>query len=168
MNKIKSLFLSILLVIALCTNVWAVAGTVTGTISRIALPYSSDIKFIKVTLTCTGGTAGDAGTIPATVINTLTNVVSYRLTGTSLRLVQVYPGGVTPTDASDMTITMDGVDILGGRGTNLIDATSYTSCAPGTIGAVGDVPITGNMTLNVSNNSVASSVFTIILTFVVN
>lgn len=165
MNKIKSLLFSILLVMFLCTNVWAVAGTVTGAISRVSTPYSSDIKFVKVTLTCTGGTIGDAGTIPTTVINTLTNVVAYRLTGTDLTFVQAYPGAVLPTDASDITITMDGVDILGGRGTNLIDATSYTSCAPGTVSAVGDVPITGNITLNLSNNSVASSVFYVILTF---
>ena len=165
MKKIKSLLLSILLVMFLCTNVWAVAGTVTGAVTRINESYSDNIKFLKVVLTCTGGTVGDAGTIPATVINTLTGVSAYRLTGTDLTFVQAYPGTTPPTDASDITITMDGVDILGGAGTNLIDSTTFTSTAPGTTTAYGDVPITGNITFNLSNNSVASSIFYVVLTF---
>ena len=164
-KTLKSLLLSLLIVALISTNVWAVAGTVTGAISAIKTPYSNDTKFLKVTLTCTGGTAGDAGTIPATVINTLAGVIAYRLTGTDLTFVMAYPGVTPPTDASDITITMDGVDILGGGGTNLIDSTTYTSTPPGTVSAYGDVPITGNITLNLTNNIVASSIFHVILIF---
>jgi len=165
MKKFMKTMFVFIVILLFAHSAFAAVGTVTGA-ATVVKKIAGQPAVVKVVLTCTGGTAGEAGTYPATVINTLSGVSSTTLLGLNLHYIQVYPGGTAPVDASDMTITMDGVDILGGRGTDLIDNTSLTSCAPGTVGAVGDIPITGNITLNISGNTTASAVVTIILTFI--
>jgi hypothetical protein len=120
---------------------------------------------MKIKLTCTGDASN--GTIPATVINTLANIADVDLRGKKLYEAKAYPGGTAPTDATDVTITdEDGIDLLGGRGADLVDATSKTYIAVGPASTYQPALITGNMTLNISNQAVHSAVFYIILTIV--
>lgn len=141
------------------------AGTITGTATKISSPFLNRSEAIIVTLTCTADAV--AHTYPATVVNTLPNVLSRNLVGLYLYDVQAYPGVVAPTDATDLTITNEaGIDLLGDKGTNLIDATSKTQTLVGPNGVYAPQLITGNITVTISNNLVDSAVVTLVLTFI--
>lgn len=142
----------------------AALGTITGTIERIQTQQGRP-QSVEVVLTCIASV--DAATYPATVINTLSGISTWDLRGLKLYSVKAYPGGTAPTDATDCTITDKyGVDLLGGKGANLIDATSKTWIPVGPEGYALPALITGNITLNITNNAVNSAVTTIILEFV--
>ena len=139
-------------------------GTITGAITRIQGQQGRP-QVVKVTLTCTA--SADAHTYPATVVNTLDNVSDYDLRGLSLHSVKAIPGTTGPTDNSDLTITDEnGVDLLGGKGENIIDnaTLSFVPAGPGAFAQ--PAPITGNITVNLSGNSVDSAVVTLVLLFV--
>lgn len=146
-------------------------GTIVGLLTRIQTPQGRP-PICKLALTCTAGAAGDANAhlFPATVVNTLavdSNGNSYDIRGLKLYSVKAYPGDTAPTDATDCTITDEyGVDLLGGKGENLIDATSKTWIPAGPSNFALPALITGNITLNITNNSVDSAVTTIILELV--
>lgn len=146
-------------------------GTIVGLLTRIQTPQGRP-PICKLVLTCTAGAAGDANAhlFPATVVNTLavdSNGNSYDIRGLKLYSVKAYPGDTAPTDATDCTITDEyGVDLLGGKGENLIDATSKTWIPAGPSNFALPALITGNITLNITNNSVDSAVTTIILELV--
>jgi hypothetical protein len=141
------------------------AGTITGTANRISSWFLNRNAAVVVTLTCTADSA--AATYPATIINTLAGVSKYNLAGMYLYKVSAAPGGTAPTDATDLTITdVFGADLLGGKGTNLIDATTITETLVGPSGMYSPQLITGNITATISNNAVNSAVTTIVLTFV--
>jgi hypothetical protein len=127
----------------------------------------SPLKYdmIEVALHCTCDAA--AATFTAVVINTLSGMANFNLEGYKLYNAKVAPGSTAPTDASDFTITdVDGIDLLGGRGTDLIDATSCTSCCAGSANTEMPMPITGPITLTISNNAVNAAVIKIKLLFV--
>lgn len=98
------------------------AGTITGTLERIQTQMGRP-QMVEIVLTCTADAA--AATYPATVVNTLENVSDYDLRGLKLYSVKAIPGDTPPKDGTDLTITDEyGVDLLGGKGENLIDATA--------------------------------------------
>lgn len=137
------------------------AGTITGTLERIQTQQGRP-QMAEIVLTCTADAA--AATYPATVVNTLANISTWDLRGLKLYSVKAYPGAVAPTDGTDLTITDKyGVDLLGGKGENLIDATSKTWCPAGPSNYALPALITGNITVNITNNAVNSAVTTIVL-----
>lgn len=146
-------------------------GTITGLLKRIGVQQGRPSMAV-LELTCTAGAAGDgsAGLFPATVINPLavdSDGSLFDIRGMKLYSVKAYPGSTAPTDATDATITdAYGIDLLGGKGTNLIDATSKTWIMAGPPDSYMPALITGNITLTITNNSVASAVTTIILELV--
>ena len=140
------------------------AGTITGTLERIQTQMGRP-QMVEIVLTCTADAA--TATYPATVVNTLENISDWDLRGLKLYSVKAYPGAVAPTDGTDLTITDKyGVDLLGGKGENLIDATSKTWCPAGPSNYALPALITGDITVNITNNNVNSAVTTIILELV--
>lgn len=137
------------------------AGSITGTLTRIQTQQGRP-QMVKVELACVAD-ASD-GSFPATVLNTLANIVTWDLRGLKLYSVKAIPGAPAPTDASDLTITdADGVDLLGGKGENLIDATSKTWAPAGPTGYAVPALIMGNLTINITNNSVNSAAVKLVL-----
>jgi hypothetical protein len=139
-------------------EVFKMPGTVTGVIERITTQQGRP-PLVVVTLTCTA--AADDNSYPATVINHLTDIAAYDLRGLKLYSVATIPGGTGPTDNSDMTLTdRYGIDIMAGAGTNLVDNSAKNRSV---IGIASAVIITGDITLNLTGNSVASAVTTVVL-----
>ena len=156
----KKIFIIFIMAILFLFPVFAnAAGTITGTSTKVH-DIQGAFKFIKVVLTCTADAAD--GSFPATVIN---DIVTLKLAGMSLYTVGTYPGGTAPTDASDLTITQDTIDILDGKGTNLIDSTTSEITWAGSSTADFPVPVLGDLTINITGNSVNSAITTIVLTF---
>ena len=99
------------------------------------------------------------------------SVPDYTVTGFSgffLYTVETWPGTTAPTDATDCTLSdaTTGEDLLGGNGTNGIDATSSLTLLPKS--AAMDIsytpPIKGSLTLGVTNNSVNSAIINVRIT----
>jgi len=135
------------------------AGTITGVLTRVQTQQGRP-QVAKLVLTCVGD-ASDGG-FPATILNDLQT--SFRLEGLQFYSIKVIPGTTTPTDASDLTITDEyGVDLLGGKGTNLISATLKTWALFGPAGYSVSALITGDTTITITGNSVHSATFTIII-----
>jgi hypothetical protein len=86
----------------------------------------------------------------------------------ALNSVVVYPtsGGTAP-DAADVQVLMNGMDLLGGLGTNLIHATATQGLNPASTftGNIWFPIITGTLTLKVSNQATASANYTVKLLF---
>lgn len=146
-------------------------GTITGLLTRIQTPQGRP-PICKLALTCTAGAAGDANAhlFPATVINPLAvdaNGNLFDIRGLKLYSVKAYPGATAPTDATDLTITDEyGIDLLGTKGANVIDATSKTWTPVGPENYALPALITGNITVNITNNLVDSAITTLVLEFV--
>lgn len=114
------------------TPAWG-AGTCVGPSSSNAngdIQKSLDVSSIVVTYLCTGD-SGD-GSFPAGIAIYEPPLGNYVLT-----LVKTWPknGGTAPTDDTSMVLLetqLDGTtsDILGGKGTALIDATTTKDTAP--------------------------------------
>lgn len=142
-------------------------GTITGVLERIPVKMGRP-SIAKLVLTCTASST-DAS-YPATVINPLAVTADSRtfdIRGLKLYSVKAYPGSTAPTDATDLTITDEyGVDLLGGKGTDVIDSTSKTWTLVGPSGSYSPALITGNITVTITNNAVNSAVTTLILEFV--
>lgn len=122
-------------------------------------------KLIEVKALCTADAS--AHTFPATVISPRPVNSDVDLVGWKLYGVLAVPGALGPTDDTDLTLTdLDGVDLLGARGTNLIDETAKTSCCAGTALTDMPMPVTGPITITISNNSVDSAVTTLKIMFI--
>ncbi len=135
------------------------AGTITGALTRIQTQMGRP-QMAKLTLTCVGD-ASD-GSFPATILNDLQT--EYDLRGLQFYSIKVIPGVTPPTDSSDITITdEDGVDLLGAKGTNIISATLKTWALFGPAGYSVSALITGDVTINISNNIVHSATIKIII-----
>jgi hypothetical protein len=140
------------------------AGIITGSIKRIQTQQGRP-QIVEIVLTCTA--SADDHTFPETIVNTLANISTWDLRGLKLYSVKAYPGATAPTDATDVTITdVYGIDLLGGKGTDLIDATSKTWIPIGPAGYALPALITGNITVNITNNSVNSAVVNLVLELV--
>ena len=138
-------------------------GTITGTIERINTPRNRPSLTI-LTLLCTAGAAGDANAhlYPATIINAVSGISDYDLRGLKLYSIVTIPGTTPPTDNSDITITdRYGADVLAGAGADIVDHTAINRVVfnPDTAAVI----ITGDLTLNITNNTTASAVTTVVL-----
>ena len=82
--------------------------------------------------------------------------------------VETWPGAPSPTDATDFTLTdsTTAEDLLGGTGTDAIDATSTLTLIPysSTMDLFYTPLIKGDLTLTVTNNSVNSAIINIRIT----
>lgn len=143
-------------------------GTIIGVLDRIQTKQGRPSMAV-LRLTCLAGAAGDANAhlFPATVINPLavdSNGSLFDLRGLKLYSVKAYPGATAPTAATDVTITDEfGIDVLGGKGVDLIDATSKTWVPVGPANYALPALVTGNITVNITNNSVDGAITTLIL-----
>jgi len=155
----KLILLLVIVCLSLPFQAMATTGSITGVSSKI-YDINGTFKYIKVLLTCTADVS--AHTYPATVINDL---VTDKIVGMSLYTVGTYPGSTAPTDATDLTITQDTIDILDTKGVNLIDATTKEITWAGSSTQDFAVPIVGDITANITNNSVDSAVSYIVLIF---
>lgn len=116
-------------------------------------------RFVSIKFVCTGDAAD--GTIPATAISA--ENMALIQDKAQLRYVRAYPtsGGTAP-DAADVTLTMNGQDLLGGAGVNLIHATATRDVyALNTGGDIWFPVITGTVTLGVANQATVSANYTI-------
>jgi len=115
-----------------------------------------------VTLTCTGD-ASD-GSVPTITLD-MSNIACSHY----LYAVKAYPtpGGTAP-DAADVAVMMNGQDLLGGQGVNLIHPTATQDVMPYSsfMGSWRFVLITDALSVVVSNQSTASAQYTITLIFV--
>jgi hypothetical protein len=134
-------------------------GTIVGALTRIQTQMGRP-QMAKLTLTCVGD-ASDGG-FPATILNDLQT--EYDLRGLQFYSIKVIPGTTAPTTDSDITITdEDGVDLLGGKGTNLISATLKTWALFGPANYSVSALITGDTTISISGNIVHSATIKIII-----
>lgn len=113
---------------------------------------------LNVLVTCAGGTS-----------TITTSIIPYNLRGMFLYMIRTYPGGTAPTDATDLYIyqhSSSGKDVLDGGGVDKIDATSTLTFQPFINSSENGVPITGDLFIAASNNSVNAAVFTVELHFI--
>lgn len=125
---------------------------------------------IEVTYAVTANAGDGAVTNISTNTDTIADGRTYTqlIRGKSLKAVEAFPtsGGTAP-DAADVTVKdSDGLDLLGGNGTNLIHATAKQSTYPMIDGQAAVIPVRGALTIGVANQSTASANFTLRLTFV--
>ena len=149
--------LALLIFLLFAGNAFA-AGTCVPT-------YQDNGTVYAITYTCTADAA--LATYPSTALNTS---VTKMLKDRSFHLYEVYtsPGGTAPTDETDLALTdANGLDVLGGAGTNGIDATSDLRFFPeNSDGAYSFPYITGTVyTMAITNNAVNSAVTTIQFVF---
>jgi len=143
-------------------------GTITGVLMRIQTKQGRPSMAV-LRLTCTAGAAGDANAhlFPATIINPLAvdaDGVLFDIRGLKIYSVKAFPGDPAPTDATDVTITDQyNVDLLGGKGADLIDSSSKTWIPVGPSTFALPALITGDITVNITNNEVDSAVTTLVL-----
>lgn len=137
------------------------SGSVIGTINRIQTqqgrPHLVEISMAFV------ADAIDAS-FPVTVINTLTDVARYDLRGVSLNAVFAIPGTPAPTTACELTITnSNGFDLMGGKGLDFISDVEKTWTCFGPLDWFMPVPITDNISVNLSGNLVNEAALTLIV-----
>lgn len=155
----KKIFLAIMAVLLMASTSWATAGSCTQTVSD----YIGGM--VKVSLVCTADSTN--GTLPTQTIDTDTMTL---LTGTYyLYSVTAYKtvGGTAP-DAADVTVLMNSMDLLGGKGVNLIHASATYDTAPYSafMASYRYPMIVNTLTVAVANQSTSSANFTIELLFV--
>lgn len=152
----KKLILAVLLIM-LSAQVSFAAGSCTQRTSA----YVNGATVLQIA--CTGD-ASD-GSIPAIQID-MSNIGA----GTQyLYLISAYPtaGGTAP-DAADVTVTMGGIDLLGGKGVNLIHATTRQDTFPYSafMTSYRFPVVSGQITVAVANQATVSANYTIELVFV--
>lgn len=161
----KKLFLILLIVFT--TSTAYAAGTITGVLTRAQTAQGRPVV-TKLVLTCTGDSSN--GGYPATTLSQFFVDASgrtYVMPGLQLYSVKVIPGTTGPTADSDMTITDEyGVDLLGGKGTNLIKNAAKTWALFGPSGYYISPIVTGELTLTITGNSVNSATITIVIEFI--
>lgn len=152
---IAMIFLAVML---MASSAWATAGSCTETVYD---PYGGAVI---VTLTCTGDSTN--GSLPTQTISSA--VITLLDSKYYLYNVKAYPtsGGKAP-DAADVTVNMDGQDLLGGKGTNLIPASGANDTAPySAFTSTWRYPlITSALTVIVANEATTSCNYTIELIF---
>lgn len=128
------------------------AGSVTQTASQSG-------AFLVVTLSWTGDVAGGTvGTVPSTATST---DITAAIAGYYLAMVVTNPGTTVPTNAYDIVLNdADGVDVMAGA---LVDRSSTAS--EQAFPPVTSRPVTGALTLVITNNIVASATGTVVLYF---
>jgi len=156
MKKYIAIIITVIMLMA--SNLWAAGSCVESVEAWTG-------GFVTVRLACTGDSAN--GSIPTITISTDTmNLIK----GTHyLYQVKAYPtsGGTAP-DAADVTVLMNGADLLGGKGVNLIHATAtYDTLPYSSFMSTYRYPaINGALTVAVANQATVSANYTIELIFV--
>lgn len=174
--KMKKLFLIVICLLFTATNAYAAVGTTT--VTRTTQGWG----FQTVTIVCTGGTAGDTGTVPDTTIDVWDSMNKNALYGWYLYKVEAFPtsGGTAPDAGSVFVLDSDSLDLLGSEdggttayaGLNLIHATLKRGTIPNLYIPRGGVHvdyypmITGPLTLKVADQITSAADWTIVLTFV--
>lgn len=153
--KIKLILIAAVMLMA--SNLWA-AG------SCVQTPYDYIGGGLVVKFACTGDSAN--GSIPTQTLDVETLAM---IKGKYyLYTVKTYPtsGGTAP-DAADVTVNMDGLDLLGAKGANLIHATATQDTLPySTFMSAYRYPlITNAVTVAVANQGTANANFTFELIF---
>ncbi len=133
------------------------AGSCTQTINRL----SDGFVIVKLVYT---GDSGD-GSVPKQTV--YSSDLAVQTGAIYLYQVKTYPGATAP-DAADVTVKMDGMDLLGGKGVNLIHATSTQDTLPYStfMSAYRYPAITSHVSVEVANQATASAKYTIELIFV--
>ena len=153
----KALIVTLAIMAILITGLAHAAGSCTQTDTT----YIDGATVIK--LVCTGDSSN--GSIPTITID-MSNVA---LGKQYLYQVYAYPtaGGTAP-DAADVAVIMNGQDLLGGKGVNLIHATATQDTFPySTYMSMYRFPaVKAALTLTVANQSTASANYTLELVFV--
>lgn len=126
-----------------------------GSVRQELVEYGKRCRVLR--LHCVGDSVN--GSIPDTTIE---DQFKHKLAGWSLDSVRVYPGATGPTADSDLELEDDdGLDVLGGEGTDLIKNSAASVTVPSRDSVRGPVPITGGLTAKVTNQSVASAIYRI-------
>jgi hypothetical protein len=160
MRKIYLFAMIISIAVMLSASPVYAAGSCTQSAVSDAAGTSVLIKFV-----CTGD-SGD-GSIPNTDVSAAN--MALILDKTYFYTMTAYPtSGGTPPDAADVQLLMNGLDLLGGKGTNLIHPTAtkeafgYSS----DMGAWRTPVIVSTVTLSVANQATVSANYTIELVFI--
>jgi len=97
-----------------------------------------------------------------------TGKLATKIEGWFLQAVHIKYGSTGPTDNSDLTIKIGGVDILNGEGTNAVDEAANALVYPvhKASGSPVLVPIVGAMVVAIANNAVDDATGTIDLILV--
>ena len=120
-----------------------------GTVVQTKNDYGLENNMREIVCTCVADAA--AATVPDTAL-------TEDMSGWWLERIVVNPGTTAPTVNSDITLEdADGVDVLGGAGTNLIHNTASTHAFPLNATVPVRVPITGTLTQTIANNAVNSA-----------
>jgi hypothetical protein len=159
--KQKFLIIALALALLFPSSLWALTP---GSCVQTVVDYAA-AGAVKVSLVCTG--SPDDGALPTQTIDSATVTL---LTGHYyLYQVKAYPtsGGTAP-DAADVAVLMDGMDLLGAKGVNLIHATATYDTFPYSafMSSYRFPAITGTVTLTVANQATHSANYTIELVFV--
>ena len=157
----KIILLVVILSLFVTAQAFAAAGTCTQVVSTIRTDNQGPESIKVLTLGCTASTVD--GSFPAIAIDAgnMANLMGwYLLMGTT------FNGATAPTALYDITLTdAIGVDILGTAGMNrpaVVGGNSqFTPLTDTTYATTGLRPITSNLTVNITNNSVTTALFTI-------
>jgi hypothetical protein len=162
-KAMKKLWILLAAVLLSFPSLLMAAGSCTQT------PYTyAPGSAVVIKLVCTGDIAGGTvGTIPTQTITTAN--MAHILGVYYFYQAKAYPtsGGTAP-DAADVAVLMDGQDMLGAKGVNLIHATAtYDTFPYSTFMSSYRYPmITNTITVTVANQATASANWTIELLFV--
>lgn len=159
----KKLFaIALILCVLLPATVFAAIGTCVVTEDKIVVQGQSQGQYVKkaFTLTCTGGTGAEAGTVSNVTLASNTVKGWYLYSG------ETNPGnGTPPTSLYDIVINdTDGVDLAGGLLMNR--SQTVTELVNLGTGAYGYPLVTGDLTIVHSGNTVISSTWILIITLV--
>jgi hypothetical protein len=144
---------------------WAVSvfGATPGSVVQSMAGYGPSVQVVKFVVT-----SGDAGAMPTTAIST-SYMNTLKAGGYYLYNVKAYPtsGGTAP-DAADITVIMNGLDLLGGKGANLLHATATQDTFPySTVMSSWRYPLVNNtITVALANHSTNTAHFTFEFVFV--
>ncbi len=158
----KKLYLVVLSLVILLVPYLAIAAT-DAVCTQTATEYAAGGS-VLIKIACTADSSD--GSIPNTDISA-ENMA--KILGTHwLYWVRTYPtsGGTAP-EAADVEILMDGQDLLGARGVNLIHATATQDVFPYSsfMSSWRYAPVTNTLTLKVANQTTHSANYTIELYF---
>ena len=158
----KKILAIVALIVVLVIPGFSVAATPGACTESVVRDASSTM--VTVTLACTGNSAN--GTFPTI---TLSDDVMTLLKDKYL-LYEVWafptPAGTAP-DAADVTVNMDGQDLLGTKGVNLIHATATYDTFPYSsfMSAYRYPLIVNTITIGIANQATASANLTLRLIF---
>ena len=151
--KRLSVFIAMLFILGFTTIAFAAGSCV---LTQAGTQTGSDRMWRQYT--CTADAS--AATVPAYTVTGFYDFYIYS--------VETWPGAVAPTDATDFTLldAVTGEDLLGGNGTDAIDATTPKTIFPRSAAMALNFyhMVKGNLTLTITNNAVNSAVMNVRIT----